>query len=402
MRTDLMKLSVVALAAALAAPRAAGAQEVTAPRAAPAAAPAAPTPPAVPAAPRVTDTLSPAVAPPAPLAAPPGSQISLNGYTVPRGKVVDGDVVVPFGDVRVEGEVMGDVTVGKGNLVLVEGGVIHGNAVVSGGGQLLNHGGRVYGEMRVNSDEGEIVDAAHAAAAAAEAERHVEAAEHIRVRHGGFWGSVRDGIEGIVSTLMLGLILCLIGAGLIFYALPQLERVSGTIRRDTARSAGVGIAANFLALPAFFIGFVVLLVTIIGIPLLILYVPFFPLALLAAGTFGVVAAAHAVGERTAEQSGEFSTIRRNAYSYTFTGIGMLLAPMFAGHLLQLTGFLGWLGAMVSGVGFLVLWAAGTLGFGAVVLTRAGTRPGWPWKRGGLPYDPIFDEEPAFDRPGAHV
>ncbi|MFL5386108.1 MAG: hypothetical protein ACJ8GN_26635 [Longimicrobiaceae bacterium] len=401
MRTDLMKLSVVALAAALAAPRAAGAQEVTAPRAAPAAAPAAPTPPALPAAPRVVDTLSPAVAPPAPLAAPPGSQISLNGYSVPHGKVVDGDVVVPFGDVRVAGEVMGDVTVGKGNLVLLEGGVIHGNAVVSGG-QLLNHGGRVFGEMRVNSDEyggdGEMA----AAEAAAEAERNVEVAEHIHVRHRGFWGSVGEGIEGIVSTLTLGLILCLIGAALVFYALPQLERVSGTIRRDTARSAGVGIAANFLSLPAFFIGLVVLLVTIIGIPLLVLYVPLFWVALVAAGTFGVVAAGHAIGERTAEQSGEFSTIRRNAYSYTFTGIAMLLAPMFAGHLLQLTGFLGWLGSMVNALGVLILWVAATVGFGAVVLTRAGTRPGWPWKRGGLPYDPIFDEEPAFDRSGAHV
>src|SRR5215212_8247430 len=111
MRTDLMKLFVVALAAALAAPPAAGAQEAAAP--------------AAPAAPRAADTLSPAIAPPAPLAAPERSQISFNGYTVPRGKVVDGDVVVPFGDVRVEGEVMGDVTVGKGNLILAQGAVIH-------------------------------------------------------------------------------------------------------------------------------------------------------------------------------------------------------------------------------------------------------------------------------------
>lgn len=395
MRTDLMKLSVVALAAALAAPHAAGAQEAAAPRAA-----QAPAAPAAPAAPRVADTLRPAVAPPAPLAAPAGSQISLNGYTVPRGKVVDGDVVVPFGDVRVEGEVMGDVTVGKGNLVLAEGGVIHGDAVVNGGGQLLNEGGRVYGEMRVNSDEDD--GSADAAAAAAEAERDSDAAEHLHVRHRGFWGTVGEGVEGIVSTLTFGLILCLIGAALVFYALPQLERVSGTLRRDTGRAAGVGIAANFLTIPAFCIGFVVLLVTIIGIPLLILYVPLFWVALAAAWTLGVVAAAHAIGERTAEQSGEFSSIRRNAYSYTFAGIAMLLAPMFAGHLLQLTGFLGWLGGLVHGLGILVLWAAGTLGFGAVVLTRAGTRPGWPWKRGGLPYDPIFDEEPAFDRSGAHA
>jgi len=385
MRTDLMKLSVLALAAALAAAPAAGAQATA------------------PAAPRAADTLSPAIAPPAPLAVPQGSQISFNGYTVPRGKVVDGDVVVPFGDALVEGEVMGDVTVGKGNLVLAEGGVIHGDAVVNGGGQLLNHGGRVYGEMRVNSDDDEGDGAAMEAAARDEAARGPDAAEHIRIRGGGWLGSIREGAEGLVSTLTLALILCLIGAGLVFYALPQLERVSGTIRRDAGRSAAVGIAANFLSLPAFVVGLVVLVVTIIGIPLLLLYVPLFWVALSAAAAFGVVAMAHAIGERTAEQSGSFGAARRNAYSYTFTGIGMLLAPLFAAHLLELTGFLGWLGDLVELLGALILWAAATVGFGAVVLTRAGTRPGWPWKRGGLPYDPIFDEEPAFEGSGAaHV
>lgn len=388
MRVDL-KLATLALAAALAAPLGARAQEAAAPP---------PTPVVQPA----PVTLAPPGAQPAPRAAPSGSQISFRGYSVPRGKVVDGDVVVPFGDVRVAGEVMGNVTVGKGDLVLAEGGIIHGDAVVNGGGQLLNEGGRVMGEMRVNSDEGDG-EALAAASAAAEADSDAareDAREHIAVRsRGGFWGSISEGIEGIVSTLTLGLILCMIGAGLVFYALPQLERVSGTLRRDMGRSAGVGVAANFLSLPAFLIGGVVLLVTIIGIPLLLLYVPLFWVAIAAAAAFGVVAVAHAIGERTAEQSGSFAAIRRNAYSYTFTGIGMLLAPLFAGHLLQLTGFLGWLGDLVIVLGSLVLWGAATLGFGAVVLTRAGTRAGWPWKRSEMPYDPIFDDEPAFQGSG---
>src|SRR6185503_18671556 len=129
---------------------------------------------------------------------------------------------------------------------------------------------------------------------------------------GGFWGTVGEGVEGIVSTLTFGLILCLIGAGLVFYALPNLERVSGTLRRDLGRSAGVGIAANFLTLPAFFVGMVVLLVTIIGIPLLLLYIPLFVMALVGACIFGGLGVAHAIGERTAEQNGSFATMRRNA------------------------------------------------------------------------------------------
>jgi hypothetical protein len=257
----------------------------------------------------------------------------------------------------------------------------------------------VFGEMRVNSDEDSGDEEMAAAQAEAEAASN-RVAEHLAVRHrGGFWGTVGEGVEGIVSTLTFGLILCLIGAGLVFYALPQLERVSGTVRRDLGRSIGVGLAANFLSLPAFCIGFVVLLVTIIGIPLLLLYVPLFWIAMVVAATFGAIAVAHAIGERTAEQSGSFAPTRRNAYSYTFTGIAVLLAPMLAAHLLQLTGFLGWLGGIVHALATLVLWAAATVGFGAVVLTRGGTRAGWPWKRRGLEYDPIFDEEPAYEGSG---
>ncbi|HEX9938963.1 MAG TPA: hypothetical protein VGB15_17615, partial [Longimicrobium sp.] len=94
MRIDLIKLPALALAAAaLAAPP--GARAQAAPEAPPAppavAAPAAPQAP--PAAPRVTR----------------GSTLALKGLTVARGQVVDGDVVAPFGDVRVEGEVTGNV-----------------------------------------------------------------------------------------------------------------------------------------------------------------------------------------------------------------------------------------------------------------------------------------------------
>jgi hypothetical protein len=388
MRTEILKLSALALAFASApALRAQGGAPP---------APAAPAAPVAPAAAPAPEVLAPATAAPvAPAAQPEGSKIAFNGLTVPRGKVVDGDVVAPFGDVRIEGEVMGDVTVGHGNLILANGAVVHGDAVVNGGGQLFNEGGRVYGEMRVNSDEDGAV-ASHRAARRA----HREAADAIRMHRGGWMGSMREGFEGLVSTLTLGLILCGIGAALVFYALPQLERVSHVIRRDTGRAAGIGIAANFLSLPAFIVGIVVLCVTIIGIPLLLLFIPLFWVAIAAAAAFGVVAVAHAVGERTAEQSGSFASVRRNAYTYVFTGIGLLLVPLLAAHLLELTGFLGWLGDLVEVLGNLLLWAAATVGFGAVVLTRGGTRAGWPWKPRGAAYDPIFDEEPAFDRPAS--
>jgi hypothetical protein len=390
MRIDLLKLSVVALgAAALAAPP--GARAQAAPEAPPAppaaAAPQAPAPPAAPAAPVVTK----------------GSKIAFNGLTVPRGHIVDGDVVAPFGDVRVEGEVTGNVVVGKGNLVLVPGAVIHGDAVVNGGGQLLNEGGRVLGAMHVNTGDEDEAGMAEAAEAHGSQASHT-VVENIRIHRHGWWGSMQDGFEGLISTITFALILCGLGAALVFYARPQLERVTNVVRGDTGRAAGIGIASMFLALPAFFLALVVLFVTIIGIPVAFLFAPLYWVALGAAWLYGLIAVAHTIGERTAEQSGSFASIRRNAYTYVFTGVGLLLAPLVVGNLLKLTGFLGWLGTLVNGLAWTVLFAAGLVGFGAVALTRGGTRAGWPWNVRTHEYDPIFDEEPAFERPAreAHV
>jgi hypothetical protein len=340
------------------------------------------------------DTLAPPAAAPAEAPEAAGSRIGLSGLTVPVGQVVEGDVVAPFGDVRVDGEVKGDVTVGKGDLIVGPNAVIHGDAVVNGGGRLLNQGGRIHGEMRINGGE--------EPAAAAEARPGVEHA--MGIRGGRSWlGSFGEGVQGLISTLVFGLILAGIGSALIFYALPQLERVSYVVRSGTLRAGGVGLAANFLSLPAFVVGMVALAVTIVGIPLILLYIPLFWVAVMAAAAFGIVAVAHAIGERTAERGGSYESSKRNAYSYTYTGLAVLLAPQLVAHLLEMTVFLGWLGDLLQLLGGLLLWAAATVGFGAVFLTRAGTRTGWPWKpaRG---YDPLFDGDSFLDEAprGAHV
>jgi hypothetical protein len=348
-----------------------------------------------------------AEAPAAPGAPVSGDRIAITGLTVAKGQVVDGDIVSPFGDVRIEGEVMGDVTVGKGNLVLAPGAVVHGDAIVNGG-KLMNEGGRVIGEMRVN-------DADHAAAAhdmEAQIEEHVAreversvSSQTIRVNRGWF-GSFGEGLEGLFSTLALGLVLAGAGAALVFYAREPLERVSHVARADTLRAGGIGLAAWFLAIPAFVVGLLALILTLIGIPLVLLYVPLFWVALAAACGYGLLAVAHAVGERTAERTGSYELRHRNAYTYVFTGIAILLAPKLIAHLLELTVILGWLGDLVEGLAWMLLWTAATVGFGAVVITRAGTRTGWPWRRPAAAYDPIFDDSPLSDAApsgrGSHV
>ncbi|HEX2093022.1 MAG TPA: polymer-forming cytoskeletal protein [Longimicrobiaceae bacterium] len=314
-----------------------------------------------------------------------GVSVLTGDHTVAKGEVVEGDMVVVGGDLRVEGEIRGDAVVTGGNLEMREGGTVRGDAVVTGG-KLLDLGGRVLGEMR------SIAGGPHPPVPPHAPE---PPAPPIAAVHGpsSLFVPIGRGIAGIFSTLAFGLVLAGVGAGLIFYGLPYLRTVSDTVRTQTGRSAAVGLAATFLIIPAFILLVVALAVSIIGIPLLLVAVPLYPLAVAAAFGFGLIAVAHVIGERTAEQRGGFDLRHRNAYSYVFFGIALLLAPLAAAHLIGMVGFLDWVGTLLRVMTGMVLWAAATVGMGAVVLTRAGTRP--PFIPSSS-YDPVLEEDPLFD------
>ena len=309
-----------------------------------------------------------------------GAQITTGDRTIAAGETVDA-VVVVAGDLRVWGEVTGDAVVLNGDLILEESGVVLGDALVTGG-RIVNQGGRVRGEMRtVDIGSAGIVDRAVAGAGTPEADRDDRNGPRaeIRVDIGrdrgeGAFSAMRRGIAGIVSTIALGLLLAGIGAALVFYARPHLETVSDTVRASTVRAGAIGLAATFLVLPVFVVMIVAFAVSIVGIPLLLLAVPLYPVALFAAGVFGLLGAAHAIGERTSEQTRDVLDLRyRNSYAYLATGLGMLLLPHIAAHLISITGFLAFIGVMLQVVTWLVIWAAATVGFGAVILSRGGRR-----------------------------
>lgn len=311
-----------------------------------------------------------------------GVSVLTGDRVVAPGEVIEGDMVVVNGDLRVRGEIRGNAVVTGGDLVLEPGGTVLGDAVVTGG-KLLTNGGRVMGEMRTISAPG----AWHG---------HTPRPPRPPVAmHGPFaWlDPIGEGLAGVFTTLAMGLVLAAVGAGVVFYALPKLRLVSDTVRSSTGRSAAVGLAATFLILPAFILLVVALAVSIIGIPLLLVAVPLYPLAVLGAYAFGLVAAAHAIGEHTAEQRDHGFDFRyRNAYAYVFLGIGLLIAPLVAAHLIGMVGFLGWLSALLAAAGAVVMWAVATVGMGAVILTRGGTR------KAATPraYDPIIDGDPLFE------
>lgn len=333
-----------------------------------------------------------------------GDATVIGDRTIEAGETVK-DLVVAGGSLRVRGEVDGDVVVIGGNLILEEGGMITGDAVVAGG-EIIDDGGRIAGEMRVVDDISALAGIGGAAKVESRRDlnREIEAEvrkakrdhREARVEHERSWfDPIRKGLAGVISTLALGLVLAGIGAALIFYGRPYLETASDTIRSSTLRAGAVGLAAGFLAIPGFVVLVVALAVSIVGIPLLLLAVPLYPLVFAAALAFGLLAAAHALGERTAEQRTPLELGYRNSYSYLFTGLAMLLAPLLAAHLLAMTGFLGWIATLLKICAAAVVWAAATAGLGAVILSRAGTRRTFVNPLGDPPTDPdpLFDGEP---------
>lgn len=328
-------------------------------------------------------------------------------HVVAKGDVVS-SVAVVGGDLTIRGRVTGNAVVVDGDLILRESGIVLGDATVTGG-RIVHDGGRVRGEMRVIEEAGAAAVAGdEPRRGAREADRRpgiVEERIDRRVRERSSWfGPIRRGFAGLISTVALGLVLAALGAALVFYGRPYLETVSDTLRSSTGRSAAVGLAAGFLVIPAFVVMVVALAVSIIGIPVLLIAVPLYPLVIAAGAAMGLLAGAHAIGERTAEQQGQpFQRRLSNSYAYLFAGLAMLLTPLIMADLISMTGFLDFLGTLLKIVTALGIWILTMAGFGAVILSRAGTRRTFvaPPPEAELDDELLFDDEPTSP-PSSHV
>ncbi|MGH7443735.1 MAG: hypothetical protein ACREKM_02620, partial [Longimicrobiales bacterium] len=190
------------------------------------------------------------------------------------------------------------------------------------------------------------------------------------------FGHIGRGIAGIISLLVTYAVLFGIGfATIVLGGRKFIEGVGDTARHATIRSGLVGLAASFLIVPAFVLGIIALVISIIGIPALLVFVPLFPLAVVVALLLGYLGVAHAAGEAFAERrySGEEWYRRGNSYYFLLAGLGVLFALFLAAQVLELAPFLGFVQGILVFLGCALTWAAVTIGFGAVLLSRGGTR-----------------------------
>jgi len=186
------------------------------------------------------------------------------------------------------------------------------------------------------------------------------------------------GAAGVMSVLVTFAVLFGLGFAVVFFGgRKYLEEVADTARYATGRSFLVGLAASFLVVPAFVLGAIVLLISIVGIPALLVWLPAYPLAVTLAALLGYLAVAHSAGEALAERrfyGGDWFT-RANSYYFMLTGLGLLLALFIAAHVVEMAGpWLGFIRGILLFLGVVLTWGAVTTGFGAVLISRAGTRP----------------------------
>jgi hypothetical protein len=205
---------------------------------------------------------------------------------------------------------------------------------------------------------------------------------------------VTEGLAGVFSLLITYVVLFAIAFGVIaFGGRRYIEGVGDTARHATMRSLLVGLAATFLIVPAFILGMIALVISIVGIPALLVWAPGFPVAVVLGVLLGYLGVAHAAGEAVAEKRFYVHDWfqRGNSYYFLLSGLGVLLAFFLASQVVHMAGpWLRVISGLLTFLGVVTTGVAVITGFGAVLISRAGSRPVGP---GGLAEEQdLFAEE----------
>jgi len=315
--------------------------------------------------------------------------VSLDDFTlrigddldVGEGEELERSIILVDADLDLAGTIHGDVIVTNGTVRLLDGGLITGDLRVVDG-EVENLGGEVDGDILSPSDlEPEVLDSKEVRALRDELERDIRrellsaADRKGRSSSSSLLNPFRNlgrTLAGLLENLVTFLVLAVLGVLVVHFGRDKLEVVATTARRAPAQSAIVGLAGGFLLIPVWILGIVALAVSIVGIPVLLAWVPLFPIAAGVAGLLGYVAVARNIGEWVADQEYRgLEWIRgSNTFYVVLAGLGALMVPAVAASLVRILG-LGLLQGLLGFIGSTVTFIALAIGFGAVLLTRGG-------------------------------
>ena len=297
-----------------------------------------------------------------PAAAPPRRTITrrdvfrLGGpVRIARDERVRGDATVVMGPLFIDGEVTGDVAVIAGPLRLGPEAVVRGDVTV------------VVGSLR-RAPTAELRGAVTQVGVSGI--RGTDAGGWWQIGWPGGWPGRGD----LFGTAMRLFLLALLASGIALVARGPVERTARRARDEPLKAGVVGVLAQMLALPLLVSGILIAVISIVGIPLLLLL----PFVVLAAGLVMLVGFSGAVlgaGELVRSRMGVSSAA---VYASVWAGVALILLPTLAGEALGVFGglFRG-LGVLLALFGLALEYAAWTTGLGAFILNRFSPSPPAP-------------------------
>lgn len=200
---------------------------------------------------------------------PGGDRVRImDDVTVPADMVVKGDTVAVMGNVQVDGEVLRDAVAVMGDNVI--NGHVHRNAVAVMGDLTLGPTARVDGDIvsvggEIHRDPGAVVGG----------EVHVEGLEGKFTGFNNWWGKTLKLGRPLAIGAHLGWLWIVTGFSVAFYAFlallfPQSVRRCGD---KLVQEPGLSVLAAVLSLLALPVLFILLCITIIGIPIALFLLP---------------------------------------------------------------------------------------------------------------------------------
>ena len=314
---------------------------------------------------------------------------------VAAGEVVDGSLVLVDGELEVQGEINGSVVVVGGTLRLSEGGRVRGDARLADA-RVFRDGGHVLGDLtELPRDTG-----TPAFLSGSERERlRRELSDELRQDLGRGRAIEQDierddaggsallrpvrrlgaAVGGVIELLIATLLIAVLGGGIaLHFAREEIEVVGEAARRNPVQAGMVGLAGSFLIVPAYVLGMITLVITVVGILAVPFWIALFPAVVALAIALGYLAVALGVGEWVARQRvPKLEWVRLgNPYSTMIAGVGALMLAFLGARVLGAFGLLDILSGLLLVVGVLGTVAAALIGFGAVLMTHGGRRPAY--------------------------
>jgi hypothetical protein len=275
-----------------------------------------------------------------------GGSARIGAYSVGSAEVVRGHVVVLEGNTEVHGRVEGNVVSLDGDITVYPGGSIIGDVLAIGGAVRKIGDGSITGSFQE-------LDAESAVPAAPPVPIITQVARHAA------------GLAGLLLTLTV------LGFGLVTFGRPNLEIVSDTVAHSFGRAFLAGLLGQVLVLPTFGMIVIGLALTIAGALLIPFAVAVYILVVLVTTIGGLLAVAHAVGERvTHRRMARGVALSPNSYRYVVTGLGLAASIWTAWVVFGWVPVAGTLMLLAAG---LTTWTIATVGFGAALLSRGGMR-----------------------------